>query len=125
MAAKTKALVLFVLISIAFMHTAEAQGGVWSDVMPCVSGEYRPCGINVGECRRGVRVCEDGQWSECRGGAGPSEEICGNGKDEDCNGVVDDCIDDTPAFLCIGAGVAILIFALIFSKIKVHEKEDF
>lgn len=121
---KIAVLVSFIFILASF-YVVHAQQIGWGDMMPCVSGEYRPCGINIGECKKGVRVCEDGQWGECKNQIGPTEEICGNGKDEDCNGIVDDCIDNTFGYICIGAGVIILIFAFILSKIKVHEKEEF
>lgn len=123
----------FALVSVAALsvflmavsaYTACAQQGVWGDMMPCVSGDYRPCGIDTGECKRGVRECSDGEWGECINAVMPVEEICGNEKDDDCNGVVDDCVDNTFAYISIGLGVAILIFAVILSRIKVHEKED-
>lgn len=119
-------LVPLVLVIGSFM--VSAQNSVWGDMMPCVVGEYRPCGIDTGECKKGIRVCENGYWSECRDNIGPADEICGNGKDENCNGIVDDCVDDTLGILglvSIGVGVAILVFALTLSKIKVHEKEKF
>jgi hypothetical protein len=48
------------------------------------------CGSNVGECQYGYKTCEpDGTWSQCQGDVGEQTEIC-DGKDNDCNGAVDD-----------------------------------
>ena len=55
----------------------------------CTEGQKLPCGSNVGICTPGVKECINGKWSECKGGVLPSREIC-NGKDDDCNGIVDD-----------------------------------
>ena len=56
-----------------------------------------PSTENVGECRAGVRTCnEDGTWSRCAGEVNPvpeTGELCSNGKDDDCNGKVDDGTD--------------------------------
>ena len=46
------------------------------------------CGSNIGECTFGTTVCRNGK-QECDGGKGPSAETC-DGKDNDCNGLVDD-----------------------------------
>ncbi len=116
-------LIIGALTSFHDMQTVAAQG-IYSDVMPCVSGEYRPCGTDTGECKKGVRVCEDGYWSDCANNIVPVEEICSNEKDEDCNGVVDDCIDNTFGYICMGAGVIVLIFALILQKMKFGEKKE-
>lgn len=57
----------------------------------CAFGETRPCGSDVGACVPGVEACVDGLWSGvCEGAVGPVEEVCGDGLDNDCNGVVDD-----------------------------------
>jgi hypothetical protein len=57
----------------------------------CLEGEQRPCGVrDVGICKRGVQFCERGQWGECKGGTLPSEELCENGLDDNCNGTVDE-----------------------------------
>ncbi|MCD6498938.1 MAG: DUF4114 domain-containing protein [Deltaproteobacteria bacterium] len=46
------------------------------------------CGSSVGECQVGVTVCPNGQVI-CQGAIDPQPEIC-DGKDNDCNGFVDD-----------------------------------
>ena len=46
------------------------------------------CGTNIGECKAGTYVCQAGQLS-CQGVVGSTFEVC-DGKDNDCNGVIDD-----------------------------------
>ncbi|MCA9666157.1 MAG: DUF11 domain-containing protein [Myxococcales bacterium] len=48
------------------------------------------CGSAVGECKQGVTQCVAGQ-RVCTGGVGPQPEIC-DGKDNDCDGQVDNGI---------------------------------
>lgn len=59
----------------------------------CSEGETRACqGLDQGECSPGIQICENGQWSICYGAAGPTNEICDDGKDNDCDGYTDeDC----------------------------------
>lgn len=67
---------------------------------PCASGERQPCFAGdpslagVGACVRGTQSClldrEFGTWAECVGSGGPSEEVCADGIDDDCDGVADD-----------------------------------
>ena len=61
------------------------------------------------ECKVGVQVCLNGNWSLCKGVIAPQTEMC-NGKDDDCNGKVDDNLapEEAPscplqAGLCQGA----------------------
>ncbi|MCK5796721.1 MAG: VWA domain-containing protein [Deltaproteobacteria bacterium] len=53
-----------------------------------VKGEGQPCGENVGECKAGATRCVGGVFV-CQGGTLPGEEIC-DGKDNDCDGKVDE-----------------------------------
>ncbi len=50
-------------------------------------GSYKCAGI----CQAGHQSCLNGHWSLCSGDIPPKKEICGNLKDDDCNGQVDDC----------------------------------
>jgi len=54
----------------------------------CQAGAMEECGTNTGECTVGLRTCqEDGNWGECSGIAS-APEAC-DGKDNDCDGNVD------------------------------------
>ena len=67
----------------------------------CGTGDSRPCYDGPGYSR-GVGTCADGQqecstvpgvgWGECLDDVLPRGEICSNGRDDDCNGAVDDGI---------------------------------
>lgn len=48
-----------------------------------------PSTKNVSHCRAATQVCENAVWGECVGESLPREEIC-NGKDDDCDGAVDE-----------------------------------
>jgi hypothetical protein len=54
----------------------------------CVAGDLGPCTTACGSA--GTRTCEaPGTWGSC----GPPPEVCGNGADDDCDGVADeDCV---------------------------------
>jgi hypothetical protein len=57
---------------------------------PCNSGEVKPCGTDVGICKKGTATCENGQWGECDGGVQPEAEACDDDVDNDCNGSIND-----------------------------------
>ncbi|MBP5405683.1 choice-of-anchor L domain-containing protein [bacterium] len=70
----------------------------------CEPGKTQTCGYEgpdgtegIGPCKAAVRTCQDdGTWGKCEGGYEPVSEIgelCGNGIDDDCNGIIDDGTD--------------------------------
>ena len=75
---------------------------------PCVDGTTQPCysgspgEVGVGECRAGVQTCKDNSWGRCEGEQGPTPERC-DGLDNDCDGSVDEALEQPPCEL--GAGV--------------------
>ncbi|MDI1482800.1 MopE-related protein [Polyangium sp. y55x31] len=65
----------------------------------CTDGESRACydadpaTADRGECKQGTQTCTGSVWGACTGQVLPASEAC-DGKDEDCNGQVDDNIAD-------------------------------
>jgi len=70
--------------TVDIVNGTEVQGCV------CNNGDKRPCGSDVGECKTGYQICINHTWSECRDNVGPTQEICNDGKDNDCDGTVDE-----------------------------------
>ena len=73
----------------------------------------QPCGEVEGACEAGTQTCADGRLGACIGAVGPSDETC-DGRDEDCDGMVDEGLDgcetiggpcqeddDCPSGLCL------------------------
>jgi MYXO-CTERM domain-containing protein len=63
----------------------------------CNSGELRPCYTgrhgtqDKGACRPGMESCVSGRWSgACAGEVTPTDEVCGDRIDNDCNGGIDE-----------------------------------
>lgn len=60
------------------------------DLVVCQESQTEICDTGKkGECQLGERVCKKGFWSACTPKNQPTAETC-NGKDNDCNGVIDD-----------------------------------
>lgn len=57
----------------------------------CTEGDSKQCGeYDKGECNYGTQYCEDGKWGFCLGQNLPSDEVCNDAKDNDCDGYVDE-----------------------------------
>ena len=86
---KSRALLLAIaLATLLFMPFSSAQ-------VFCNDGETRECGSDVGACQKGVTKCVGGVWQNCEGEIKPAKEVCGNGIDEDCDGIADNNCGDT------------------------------
>ena len=99
------------------------QWEAFSSCVQCDDGATESCytgpamAAGVGACVEGRRTCSRGQWSSCQGDIRPNIEICTDGVDNDCDGLVDrgdsDCVaqlgetcavgDCAPSFQCLPA----------------------
>ncbi len=63
----------------------------------CQPNQTQPCGVSTkGSCKKGTQTCDsNGVWQSCQGEVKPQAETC-NGKDDDCNGQIDDRPDGKP-----------------------------
>lgn len=72
-----------------------------SSPQECEAGDTRPCYTGLygtqdqGVCTVGEETCSNGRWSgSCDGEVTPeAEDVCGDGKDNDCDGGVDEGCD--------------------------------
>jgi hypothetical protein len=66
--------------------------GQVDDGCGCCPGTEAPCGVELGVCKPGKAVClPSGVLGPCEGAVEPApKEICGNGLDDNCNGLVDE-----------------------------------
>ena len=81
-------------------HSGKQDGDDDPITGSCTPGKKQTCpyqGLpeteNVGPCKAAIRTCqEDGTWGKCEGGYEPVNEIgelCDDGIDNDCDGIVD------------------------------------
>lgn len=84
------------LSSLALILVVVYSGVSMAQEPACTHGESRQCGSNEGVCIAGISSCIQGRWSECIGAKGPASEfdICGNGIDDNCNGMADEGCGD-------------------------------
>ncbi|MEM1030795.1 MAG: MopE-related protein [Myxococcota bacterium] len=78
----------------------DCDGAVDEDCI-CVEGQTQACYAGpdgtegVGTCLAGVQTCSvEGVWSACEGQVVPEEEVC-DGADDDCDGGVDEDLNET------------------------------
>ena len=65
----------------------------------CDPGKTQECGEQrPGICTLGEQTCrDDSSWGPCEGQTMPAREMCGDGKDNDCDGEVDEAVDAADA----------------------------
>lgn len=81
--------------------------GQVDEVCNCVSGTKKDCGTDIGDCTAGTELCTDGEWSGvCDGQVTGYDEEC-DGRDNDCNGLIDDGLiepdGDKQDGVCVGS----------------------
>jgi len=64
--------------------------GLIDEGCDCAEGEVIPCGTDEGVCQAGQKTCRNCKMSECENQIGPFTEVCGNSKDDDCDGQTDE-----------------------------------
>jgi len=60
------------------------------DCRECEEGNDQPCETGQsGICAQGTQYCDNGLWGSCIPDQYPTEEVCDNGQDDDCDGLSD------------------------------------
>ena len=80
---------LFFLSSITLVTSQD-----WQDLLPCSDGDTQSCGSNIGVCQSGYRNCFNARWAACDSQEYPETEICGNNLDDNCDGRIDESLDN-------------------------------
>ena len=70
-------------------------------IMECTPGETRGCDTGIpGVCAAGTQTCDQGgTWGPCEQDVQPSAEVCDDGLDNDCDGLVDCADPDCEGFV--------------------------
>jgi hypothetical protein len=85
-----------VCVEIGGQPVDEDCDGIIDEGCTCTNGQTRPCysgpvgTAGVGLCRAGVQTCAGAQWGACVGEVLPAVELCNDGIDQACNGMLDD-----------------------------------
>ena len=81
--------------------------GAIDESCPCEDGTTRSCGgdAHVGACSGGQQRCAGGTWTACEGAVAPVAEICGDGIDNDCDGLESEGCGCVPEPEVCGDGV--------------------
>ena len=74
----------------------------FSDECECTPGQTQSCytgnpaTLGIGVCHAGTRTCKEGGYYDyqCKGEMTPGQEIIGNGLDDDCDGAIDEGINE-------------------------------
>ena len=75
--------------------------GVVDPGCACTDGESRACGEAIGECTTGTQVCALGMWGACEGGVSAAALDDCDGRDEDCDGAIDEDAMCGAASICV------------------------
>ncbi|MBU1164749.1 fibronectin type III domain-containing protein [Patescibacteria group bacterium] len=60
------------------------------DCRECEDEEIQRCDTgNLGICSEGTQTCDEGLWGACEQHQYPTEEVCENSQDDDCDGLPD------------------------------------
>ena len=111
-------LVLFTFLAATAVSMAIQSvpvGAQDSGPQACLVNHTVLCGSNIGACQQGVRVCENGQWSDCRDDVEPQTEICNNGLDDDCDGFTDEC-GSFVWMIMLGVGMLLFGFGIAMAN---------
>ena len=74
----------------------EAPQEAPADNAACKDGDARVCYDGApgteskGVCQTGTQQCVQGKWGDCNGQIVPQKEVCGDARDNDCDGVADE-----------------------------------